>query len=63
MATQPTPMNARPKPRAVVYIDGFNLYYGAVRDTPALKWLDLERYSRKMRASPLCGARHKAAAT
>lgn len=25
-----------------VYIDGFNLYYGAVKDTPD-KWLDLHR--------------------
>ena len=32
-----------PKPRAIVYIDGFNLYYGALRGT-AHKWLNLERY-------------------
>jgi len=29
--------------RSIVYIDGFNLYYGAVRGTP-FKWLDLQRY-------------------
>ena len=28
--------------RTAVYIDGFNLYYGAVRNTPH-KWLDLRR--------------------
>jgi uncharacterized LabA/DUF88 family protein len=28
--------------RTAVYIDGFNLYYGAVRNTP-YKWLDLRR--------------------
>jgi uncharacterized LabA/DUF88 family protein len=28
--------------RTSVYIDGFNLYYGAVKDTP-YKWLDLDR--------------------
>lgn len=28
-------------PRATVYVDGFNLYYGALRGT-AEKWLDLE---------------------
>lgn len=39
----------KPKLRAAVYIDGFNLYYGAVRDTPSLKWLDLERYCRLLR--------------
>lgn len=27
---------------AVAYIDGFNFYYGAVRQHPDLKWLDLE---------------------
>ena len=30
-------------PRAIVYIDGFNLYYGAVKNTP-YKWLNVERY-------------------
>jgi len=28
--------------RAYVYIDGFNFYYGAVRETP-YKWLDFNR--------------------
>jgi uncharacterized LabA/DUF88 family protein len=38
-------LNATPthKPRAIVYVDGFNLYYGALRGT-AHKWLNLERY-------------------
>ncbi len=31
--------------RANVYIDGFNLYYGALKGTP-YKWLDLEKFSR-----------------
>ncbi len=29
-------------PNAWVYVDGFNLYYGAVKDTP-YKWLDIGR--------------------
>jgi uncharacterized LabA/DUF88 family protein len=33
----------RLRPRTIVYIDGFNLYYGAVKGTPH-KWLNLERY-------------------
>jgi uncharacterized LabA/DUF88 family protein len=37
------------KPRVIVYIDGFNLYYGALKDTPALKWLNLERFCRLLR--------------
>jgi 6-hydroxy-3-succinoylpyridine 3-monooxygenase len=40
---------APPKPRTVFYIDGFNLYYGAVRPTPALKWLDIARYCKLLR--------------
>jgi len=28
--------------RAIAYVDGFNFYYGAVREEPALKWLDFE---------------------
>jgi len=28
--------------RTVIYIDGFNLYYGALRGTP-YKWLDIEK--------------------
>ena len=30
--------------RAIIYVDGFNLYYGALKDTPSTKWLDLERF-------------------
>lgn len=43
---------ANPQParrRTIFYIDGLNLYYGAVRDTPALKWLNIERYCRLLR--------------
>ena len=33
-----------PKPkRSIIHIDGFNLYYGALRGGP-YKWLNLERY-------------------
>ncbi len=34
---------AQPRDRLIVYVDGFNLYYGAVKGTP-FKWLDLQRY-------------------
>jgi uncharacterized LabA/DUF88 family protein len=47
MAT--TPAVAHSKPRTIVYIDGFNLYYGAVRDVPALKWLNIEKLCRQLR--------------
>lgn len=35
-------------PRAIFYIDGFNLYYGAVKDTP-YKWLDIQRLCESLR--------------
>ena len=35
------------KLRTIVYIDGFNLYYGALRGTP-YKWLDLARLCRAL---------------
>lgn len=35
-------------PRTIIYIDGFNLYYGAVKGTPH-KWLDLQRYFEMIR--------------
>lgn len=31
--------------KTIVYIDGFNFYYGAVKDTP-YKWLDFEAFCR-----------------
>jgi hypothetical protein len=33
--------------RANIYVDGFNLYYGALKGTP-YKWLDLEALSRRL---------------
>lgn len=34
------PSTSRKNMKTIVYIDGFNLYYGAVKDTP-YKWLDI----------------------
>jgi len=44
-----TPAAPLRKSRVIVYIDGFNFYYGAVKPTPSLKWLDLERYCKLLR--------------
>ena len=33
--------------RTRVYVDGFNLYYGALKDTP-FKWLNLVKLARRM---------------
>ena len=35
--------------RAIVYVDGFNLYYGSLKGGPH-KWLDLERYFTLLRS-------------
>jgi 6-hydroxy-3-succinoylpyridine 3-monooxygenase len=35
--------------RSTIYIDGFNLYYGALRHTPN-KWLDLQKYFIQVRS-------------
>jgi len=35
-------------PRTIVYVDGFNFYYGALKGT-CYKWLDLERFFRLLR--------------
>jgi len=39
---------SRPRRRSIVYVDGFNLYYGTVRGT-RYKWLDLERLFTRLR--------------
>ncbi len=35
--------------RVTVYIDGFNLYYGLLKPTPAVRWLDLKALGKAMR--------------
>lgn len=42
------PIAAPPRPRTNVYIDGYNFYYGAVKDTRH-KWLNFDRLIRMMR--------------
>jgi uncharacterized LabA/DUF88 family protein len=39
---------AKARPRSIVYNDGFNLYYGAIRGSPH-KWLNLQRYFEMLR--------------
>lgn len=35
------------KPKVIVYVDGFNLYYGAVKNT-SFKWLDIVKLFRRI---------------
>ena len=35
--------------RVRVYVDGFNLYYGALKPAPALRWLDLVAFCDRLR--------------
>jgi 6-hydroxy-3-succinoylpyridine 3-monooxygenase len=39
----------KPGDRLIVYIDGFNLYYGALREAPRLKWLNIDKFCRNLR--------------
>lgn len=48
MSTGPAtgaPVQAKPRPKTYVYIDGFNLYYGALKGS-GFRWLDLEAFCR-----------------
>lgn len=42
MIPQPTEPDVRKK--AMVYVDGFNLYFGILQALPALKWLNLQSF-------------------
>lgn len=48
MSTSSTPTSPRTPPRTIVYVDGFNFYYGAVKGGP-YKWLNLERFFKLLR--------------
>ena len=37
-----------PPTRAIVYIDGFNFYYGELKNTP-YKWLDIQAMAERLR--------------
>jgi len=38
-----------PKKRTIVYIDGFNFYYGMLAERPDLKWLNYQRLAELLR--------------
>lgn len=40
-------------PRVRVYVDGFNLYYGALQKNPAVKWLDIESWASSLVGTPV----------
>lgn len=45
MTESPTdPEVARARKKAMVYVDGFNLYFGILQGSPGLKWLDLQSF-------------------
>jgi len=49
VAYMTTPLNPH-RPQAIVYIDGFNLYYGTLAQS-AYRWLDLDLLARRLRPS------------
>jgi uncharacterized LabA/DUF88 family protein len=38
------PVAAQPKKKCIVYVDGFNLYWGILRHFPKWKWLNLQSF-------------------
>lgn len=46
-ASAPPP--APPKRRSIIYIDGFNFYYGMLTDRPDLKWINYQRLAELLR--------------
>lgn len=48
-----------PSPRRVsVYVDGFNLYYGLLKPSPAIKWLDLSALATALRPAAVTTVRY-----
>lgn len=41
-------MPQKRQPRAIVYVDGFNFYYGALKKNPELKWLDYRKLAERL---------------
>src|SRR4051794_13407232 len=48
MTSPNSPPTPRTPPRSIIYIDGFNFYYGAIKGGPH-KWLNLERFFKMLR--------------
>lgn len=46
---QPKPTVAPPKKRSIIYIDGFNFYYGLLWGRPDLKWINYQRLAELLR--------------
>ncbi len=41
-------VSQRPQPQTIVYVDGFNFYYGALKGNPDLKWLDYRELASRL---------------
>lgn len=41
-------VSQKPQRSTIVYVDGFNFYYGALRDHPELKWLDYRKLAERL---------------
>jgi len=44
-------MPQTPAPRTIVYVDGFNLYYGSLRGHVGRRWLDLAALFKRLRSA------------
>jgi len=48
-APAPAPAAAPAKKRSIVYIDGFNFYYGMLSERPDLKWINYQHLAELLR--------------
>lgn len=49
VAQEQPPSQPIPRKRCIVYVDGYNFYYGVICQTPQWKWLDLHKYFSSLR--------------
>src|SRR5215207_3900627 len=47
--SEPLAVPQKPRPRTIVYIDGFNAYYGVFKAMPVAKWLNLQSFYERLR--------------
>jgi uncharacterized LabA/DUF88 family protein len=48
-SSEPQPVPPPPKKRSIIYIDGFNFYYGMLIDRADLKWINYQRLAELLR--------------
>ena len=47
--TTPVVPESKARPRSAIYVDGFNLYFGVLKQNPAWRWLNLQAFFEALR--------------